>query len=76
MPVATSHANVVRAADELALELVGMVRDVDPVEVWERMNHTNPTTLFAAVIALASMVDDERTPAELRAWMEGLRDVA
>lgn len=70
MPTPKSLPHVVTAADALALEIVGMVRDVDPRLVWQRMNCANPTTLFAAVIALASMVDDTRTPAELRAWMD------
>ena len=69
MPAPRAHPHVVNAAEALALELVGMVRDEDPAEVWRRIGRVTPQTLYATVIALAAMVDDTRTPAELIAWL-------
>ena len=52
------------------LELVGIVRDygVDTIESWVRRRQR--TDLEAIVVALAAMVPDDKTPAELLRWLD------
>ena len=52
------------------LELVGLVRDygLDTIEPWVRRRER--TDLEAIVIALASMVPDDKTPNELLGWLD------
>lgn len=69
MPTRAQHPRIVAAAEEIALDLVSMVRDEDPVVVWRRLSGLSPQTVLAVVIALAAMVDDARPLSELLDWI-------
>jgi len=68
MPPQSQHARLVDDAERIALELITMVRDEDPRRVWRRLEGLKPQTMFAVVIALAALVPDDRTPAQLLEW--------
>ncbi|MGH3495065.1 MAG: DUF7368 family protein [Sciscionella sp.] len=59
-----------------AIRVATDLRDVDPHQVWRRLQgyaRTDPTRLFALTVALAAMIDVDRPVADLLAWTEPLR---
>lgn len=64
-------AQGVKDAEDIAMS----VRDLEPREVWGTLAvwaQDDPIRLFAATVALASMVDIDRPRSELLAWLDGL----
>lgn len=75
-------SNAQRTADGAVLDamnVVGAVRNLDPDDVWQELRVwalNDRHRLFAAVIALAAMVPQDKTPSQLLAWTEPLAPYA
>ena len=72
---ATDKPDVARRMITDALDVVGMVRDVDPRETWGTLAlwaAENPIRLYAATVALACMVDIDRPVSDALAWTDAL----
>lgn len=54
----------------VAAELAATVRDYGPDDVAAVLTRVDPEALPALAVVLAAMVDVERTPRELLAWMD------
>jgi hypothetical protein len=67
--VAVVSARADRAVTD-ALELISLVRDLDPALVHERIGAMSRPWMEATCIALAAMVPVDQTPAELLAWCD------
>lgn len=64
------HAATVEDVIGVALRLAGMVHDEDPADTAGFMAGQPPEVLAALPYVLAAMVDVDRTPRELLAWLE------
>ena len=73
-PVSLPSPDVLDGLAEGAVDLVSKVRDTDPVEVWQKLSGLDRDRLQALTVALAALVPDDRTAAELFAWSDRLVD--
>lgn len=60
---------------EVALTLVGDVRYLSPASLRRTLDSLSRDRLEAAAVALAAMVDEDKTPEELLAWLPGEQEV-
>ncbi|WP_100499384.1 hypothetical protein [Geodermatophilus chilensis] len=73
MPAAgdTAHEQLVDQLLPIAAELVGTVRDYGPDDVAAVLARVPAGRHDALAVVLAAMVDPDRSPAELLAWLDG-----
>jgi hypothetical protein len=73
-PVVLPSPVVLEGLPAAALDLVWKVRDRDPVEVWQKLSNLDRDRLQALTVALAALVPDDRTEAQLFEWSDSLVD--
>jgi hypothetical protein len=64
------NAAGVRRLTQQAASIAWRLRDEDPADVWRDLAGMDRTRLEQLACVLAAMVDVDRTPAELLAWID------
>ena len=65
----TTHLGSCRAAIEKAIEMAGAVREQDPADNWSDLGRLDRWQLHAVIVALASMVGEDKTTRQLTSYL-------
>ena len=70
--ITDTRADEMEQLADLAVTLVGELRDGDPVRVWLTLNGLQPRQLMELAVVALAMVPDDRSCDELLAWVAAL----